>query len=142
MIALAYPWRGRYRCGDLGGGAPSSAAGAANFTTPIRHIVYVIEENHSFDSILGAWCVKTGRCDGATTGVIYSGSVYPPPDASNHVANPDHSTAGQTEAMDSGAMDGFSLLAGCHGPDYRVSPSFAPATPGLPTSSPSPTPSR
>ena len=41
--------------------AETSAANAA--TTPIRHIVVLYLENHSFDSLLGYWCDNhPGRC--------------------------------------------------------------------------------
>jgi phospholipase C len=92
----------------------------------------MIQENHSFDSILGAWCVKTSRCDGTTNGLIYGGGVYPLRDASDHVSNPDHSTVAQTTAIDSGAMDGFSLIEGCGKTDgYQCLTQFRPGDSGV-----------
>ena len=44
---------------------------APQFSTPIQHVVFLIQENHSFDNILGAWCAQTSRCDGTTTGLLY-----------------------------------------------------------------------
>ena len=33
---------------------------------PIRHVVIVYQENHSFDNVLGQLCVYKLPCDGAT----------------------------------------------------------------------------
>ena len=33
--------------------------------SPIKHVVVIYQENHSFDEVLGDWCFITGRCLGA-----------------------------------------------------------------------------
>ena len=44
--------------------------------TPIEHVVVLYQENHSFDNVLGLFCIQNARCDGAATGQISDG---PPP---------------------------------------------------------------
>src|SRR5207244_5860894 len=79
----------------------------------IRHVVIVYQENHSFDSVLGALCVQDGRCDGVTSGTLADGTTIPlgvPPDV---VPGVGHNPAYQALAIDGGKMDGFSLISGC-----------------------------
>ncbi len=90
-----------------------AAAHAPTFTTPIRHIVYILQENHSFDNVLGAWCVQTGRCDGATTGTLPGGGTIQLAPATDLVPSIDHSVSSQLKAIDGGRMDGFAKLRGC-----------------------------
>jgi len=90
--------------------APSSLV---RLSTPIRHIVVVYEENHSFDDLLGALCVADQRCNGVTSGQISDGTTIPLGQSTDLVPNIDHTDAGQTTAVDGGKMDGFSKLAGC-----------------------------
>ncbi len=46
----------------------AAATSRVSTTSPIKHIVIIFQENHSFDNVLGAWCVQTARCDGTTVG--------------------------------------------------------------------------
>ena len=93
------------------GASPAGPARAA--TGPIQHVVVIYQENHSFDNILGRWCVQSGRCDGVTTGRLHDGTTIPLSKASDLVAHVDHSREAQTTAIEGGAMDGFDLLLGC-----------------------------
>ena len=97
--------------------AGAAPAPAATSTTPIRHVVYIIEENHSFDNLLGYWCVQTRRCDGATVGAIYGGRKIPLTDANDVVAKAPHTAASLITAIDGGKMDGFSLNNYCSAQD-------------------------
>jgi phospholipase C len=94
-------------------GVPALAAHGAGFTTPIQHVVFLIQENHSFDNLLGAWCAQNGRCDGATTGRIQGGASIPLAPAKDGVVQVIHSSSAQTTAIDGGKMDGFSQIQGC-----------------------------
>ena len=40
---------------------------------PIKHVVILYQENHSFDNVLGAWCAQTGRCAGLPSTVVLEG---------------------------------------------------------------------
>src|SRR5689334_301294 len=98
-----------------------SAAGVSPQATPIKHIVIVFQENHSFDDVFGRFCVDQARgmivrdglnmpCDGAVTGTLSTGETIPLPPAPDLVPNVAHSVAAQRTAVDGGAMDGFSNI--------------------------------
>ena len=86
---------------------------AAVPSSPIKHVVYLLEENHSFDNVLGAWCLQTSRCDGTNAGHLSGGASIGMSVAPDIVPNIDHTQPSQLQAMDGGQMDGFSLLPGC-----------------------------
>jgi phospholipase C len=77
----------------------------------IKHIVFIIKENRSFDSYFGAF----PGVDGATTGVTSTGQVVPltpaPDQLMNDVA---HSYYSALTAMNGGAMNGFDLIDGAN----------------------------
>jgi phospholipase C len=85
----------------------------ATLGTPIRHVVIVYQENHSFDNVLGRFCSTTGRCDGVTSGTLADGSTIPLGSAPDYVPQINHDGQAQLRAIDHGAMDGFSRLGGC-----------------------------
>ena len=86
-------------------------AGAA--TTPIRHVVVIYQENHSFDNALGVLCVRDRRCDGATVGKLSNGSSYPLTRMPDIVPPTAHNTKAQATAIDGGKMDGWDRVANC-----------------------------
>ncbi len=90
-------------------------AGRLAPSTPIQHVVVIYQENHSFDNVLGAFCQATvpPRCDGATTGTLPDGTTIPLAQATDRIPVVDHTTAGQTTAIDGGKMDGFGLISDC-----------------------------
>ena len=82
---------------------------AAGTFDKIQHIVYIIKENHSFDSMFG----RFPGANGATTGIISTGQTIqlqeladPPP---NDIV---HSWAAALMATDGGRMDRFDLIVG------------------------------
>jgi phospholipase C len=97
------------------------------FTTPIRHVVILYQENHSFDETLGALCVQDIRCDGAISGTASDGTPIPLTGASDVVPNVDHSVGSQTVAIDGGRMDGFSRINGCTPPGFGCYVQFQPS---------------
>jgi phospholipase C len=101
-----------------------SASSFAVDPTPIRHVVILFQENHSFDDVFGRFCadvadgaiVRDGLnmpCDGAVTGTIATGETIPLAPAPDIVPNVAHSVAAQRTSVDGGAMDGFSEIVGC-----------------------------
>ncbi len=73
---------------------------------PIRHFVFIIKENRSFDSYFGAF----PGADGATQGTSSTGQAIPltaMPDITAH--DLDHTNQGSLTDMDNGRMDGFDL---------------------------------
>jgi phospholipase C len=100
-------------------------AGASTTSTPspVKHVVVLLEENHSFDNVLGKFCAEIASkqivrpgydsaCDGATVGMDTTGRVplspaldIPPP--------VDHTDAGQTTDINGGKMNGFGSIWPC-----------------------------
>ena len=113
-------------------GTDGAAQGTATLTVnsgspmPIKHVVVFYQENHSFNNVLGAWCVQTGRCTGSTTGVTSTGTTINLSAASDIVPAVGHGVGGQTNAIDGGKMDGFSTLSGCGAPSYACYSQFEP----------------
>ena len=81
--------------------------------SPIQHVVILDMENHTFDNVLGKFCVTTGRCDGATTGELYDGTIIDLAPATDIVPVVSHEPRAQTLAVNKGRMNGFSRIAGC-----------------------------
>src|SRR5262245_56370938 len=85
----------------------------AEAVVPIKHVVLIYQENHSFDNVLGPLCVQDARCDGAISGTRHDGSIQPLSPADDFVPGVNHSTESQRTAINSGAMNGFDLIKGC-----------------------------
>jgi phospholipase C len=109
-------------------GARSAPQGG--FRTPIRHIVLIDEENHSFDNVLGRFCadvasgsiVRPGAgmaCEGATSATLANGRRLALPRAHDLVVDVVHNVYSQKTAIDGGRMDGFASILGC-GPGAPV----------------------
>jgi phospholipase C len=75
----------------------------------IKHIVFLVKENRTFDNYFGTF----PGADGATTGTISTGEVIPLGHAPDMTPNDiDHSFQGAVKAIDGGLMDRFDLLKG------------------------------
>ncbi|HLB62851.1 MAG TPA: alkaline phosphatase family protein [Actinomycetota bacterium] len=109
-------------------GAHPAPPSAGAVPSPIRHVVIVDLENHSFDDILGKLCVRHSRgnleragldmgCDGARVGVLTNGERRRLRLEPNYGLQISHSVRAQQWAINSGAMDGFSLVPGCRPTD-------------------------
>src|SRR2546423_333248 len=97
-------------------------------TSPIRHVIVLYQENHTFDNVLGFWCARTGRCDGVTDGALPDGSTTALARAPDVVPQVTHDTSSQRRAVDGGRMDGFGAVPGCTKQDgYRCYSQFRPA---------------
>jgi len=85
--------------------------------TPIRHIVVLYLENHTFDNLLGYWCNQNhGRCpDGGmpSTVTLSDGTMVTPSVMPDIVPNVSHTVASQQKAIDGGKMDGWQNVPGC-----------------------------
>ena len=111
---------------DAAGRSPALAPGG-----PIRHVVVIYMENHSFDSLLGYWCDDNpGRCPvgGMPPSVRLSNGVdVTPSTASDVVPNVRHTTGDQQTAIDGGRMDGWWRVPGCSGAaHYRCISGYQP----------------
>jgi phospholipase C len=112
--------------GLLAGGAISAAALAATstpssrvsvvpLTSPIKHIVFIYRENHSFDNMFGIYCTTTHKCDGKTGSVrLTGGRMHATRVAIDRAPKVCHTEQCQKVAVHGGAMDGFDLINGCY----------------------------
>ena len=84
--------------------------------TPIRHVVVIYLENHSFDNVLGFWCDDhPGRCpDGGMPSSVRlsNGAVVTPHTDPDTVPNVNHNVAAQVAAIHGGRMDGWQNIPG------------------------------
>jgi phospholipase C len=75
----------------------------------IKHVVFILKENHTFDNYFGAF----PGANGASSGKIHTGATVPltrAPDVSPGDIN--HSWDAALLGMDGGKMDGFDLIKG------------------------------
>src|SRR5205807_2927781 len=87
-------------------------------TSAIRHVVVVVQENHSFDAYFGKYCAApagshpdctTGPacCEAAPATDPAGNAPVPPTDAANAAWSPDHSMWCEALEVNGGAMDGY-----------------------------------
>jgi len=109
---------------------------------PIEHIVIVDEENHSFNDLLGKFCVEqaTGTivragvndgCAGTDVGKLSGGAPIALAEEPNGGLNVNHSVHAQQVSINGGKMDGFSKIAGCtakNSPPYNCLVQYSPRT--------------
>src|SRR5262249_15689623 len=104
----------------------ASTAGARSSSipnpSPIKHIVVLYLENHSFDNVLGYWCndhpprcpLPSGANGGMRSSVkLPNGAVVTPGVTPDLVPSVDHSVPAQQLAIDGGKMDGWWKIQGC-----------------------------
>ncbi len=123
--------------------AVAPAAPVQTTTAPrIAHVVVLIQENHSFDNVLGLLCLQLARCDGPMTladgtpiglgqdPLTHATITIPLPKATNTVPPAPHDVQAMTTAIDGGKMDGFDLMVSggqnCAGPDFACYQAFEP----------------
>jgi phospholipase C len=103
---------------------------AATFPSPspIRHIIVILQENHSFDNVLGVLCVTDHRCNGVTSGTLPTGASMQLLPATDVVPDVAHEVASENTSIAGGKMDGFGLLRGCTATNgYRCYSQFSPS---------------
>jgi phospholipase C len=103
-LALALVAAALLRMATAGGASP-----------PIEHVVVILQENHSFDNVLGQLCIRDKRpkCSAAASGKNEKGETIPLSKAADVVVGVNHNQESQLAAMDSGKMDGWERVAGC-----------------------------
>ena len=103
-------------------GTAGARAAQVDATSPIRHVIVMYQENHSFDNVLGYWCAQTNHCVGLPATVTLKGhTVVTPKQAPDIVPQVDHSVASQLAALDAGAMDGWERSTAALARPTRVS---------------------
>ncbi len=74
---------------------------------PIKHIVFFVKENRTFDNYFGTY----PGVNGATTATDSQGKVVPLQHQTDQIPDIDHSSNGAIRAYDNGKMDQFDLLS-------------------------------
>lgn len=98
----------------LGGSATPAAQSAS---IPVEHIVVILQENHSFNNVLGKLCLEEHKeCEATEVGRNKAGEEVPLKEAPDIVPEISHSQEAQLTAMDGGKMDGFEQVSGCAAP--------------------------
>jgi len=75
-------------------------------TGPIKHIVFFVKENRTFDNYFGTY----PGANGTTTAMDSQGKVVPLQHEADQIPDIDHSSRGARMAYDNGKMDRFDLL--------------------------------
>jgi phospholipase C len=74
----------------------------------IKHVIFLVKENRTFDTYFG----RFPGADGATSGLTCDGTRVPLVRAHDSTPGPDHSFAGGIHAIDGGKMNCFNTLYG------------------------------
>jgi phospholipase C len=82
-------------------------------SVPIRHVVVIYQENHSFNEVLGYLCVKIHRCKGTLVGKRHDGATMRLRQAPDVVPGGRHTIKAQRKAMNGGKMNAFDTVHGC-----------------------------
>jgi hypothetical protein len=104
LLALAIAATVSLRMATAGGASP-----------PIEHVVVILQENHTFDNVLGQLCIhdKRAKCSAAASGKNEKGETIPLSKAADVVVGVAHGQASQLAAIDGGKMDGWEKVGGC-----------------------------
>ncbi len=93
---------------------PTTSPSPSPSGSPIKHVVVLYQENHSFDNVLGSWCAQNAHCLGLPpTVTLKGGVVVKPTQATDLVPSMGHSVADQVAAIDGGNMDGWAGVGSC-----------------------------
>jgi phospholipase C len=94
-------------------GSSANLGPVAVATTPIRHVVFLFMENHSFDNVFGHLCQIDARCDGATTARLSTGEMVPLRPARDLIPHVEHDADTQVRVVNGGRMDGWDSIPKC-----------------------------
>ena len=93
--------------------SPSRSVARPN-ASPIKHVVVLYQENHSFNDLLGDLCVTEGnRCAGTTTGEISDGTKITLKTEGDIPPSVGHEPADQLAAINGGTMNGWDRVENC-----------------------------
>jgi phospholipase C len=98
--------------GSVSHSAPARASVSSG--NPIKHVVIIYQENHSFDEVLGALCVQDARCDGSLSAKLLNGTTHPLTKSADIVPTINHDTLSESTAINGGAMNGWEKVKGCN----------------------------
>src|SRR5579871_96082 len=104
---------------------PATSSQLKAFDTHVQHVVYVMLENHAYDSYFGTYCQSASKYCRSLADGIPAGTCVPTFAGSSACVRPfnftvaqlapptmAHTWASTHQAVDNGAMDGFYLAEG------------------------------
>jgi phospholipase C len=112
FLALIFSESARFprtRAAAATAGLRATAAAPAGLSK-IRHIVFIIKENRTYDNLFGTF----PGGDGATTGKVSNGKVIPLGSTPDSIGDIAHDWSDALVAMDGGRMDRFDVLSGAN----------------------------
>ncbi len=121
------------------GNATSDAAQPPAMTA-IRHVVLIVQENHTFDTYFGRYCTAPtgsnptcttgpGCCEAAPATDPTGAMPVPLDDTENAAYDPNHTQACEQSEMHGGAMDGYTTGTSCSdGRNFALVPAGGLAT--------------
>jgi phospholipase C len=94
---------------------PATPLAAAPTASPIKNVVVIYLENHSFDNLLGVYCINNPArgCSGASTGKLPDGKTRALTDQPDIVPEVGHQGREQLAAINGGQMNGWPAVRGC-----------------------------
>jgi phospholipase C len=122
---------------DASGGDTGAAVDALPGTSRIKHVVLIVQENHTFDTYFGRWCQAAAYsnptctngascCEAAPSAEPSGSSPVTLDDSLNGSRDPDHSYDCENAEMNGGLMDhyvtGTTCAASITGPSTSPSP--------------------
>lgn len=109
--------------------APIADAGPPDAppVSAIKHVIVIVQENHTFDNYFGRWCTAApgsnptctagpSCCEAAPATDPSGATPVTLDDAANAGHDPDHSKTCETAEINGGAMDRFATGASCSSP--------------------------
>ncbi len=111
-----WPFRGSTRAAGPGGPAPSRSAAKAAPDSPIKHVIFIVKENRTFNNYFATYPGATGSTTGATLKCTPGGGCAPGPTVTLKKARDvqphdlGHAFAPGLYSIDGGKMDGFNLV--------------------------------
>ena len=102
--------------GGQGRGPGTAATQLQEARTHIKHVVFLIKENRTFDSMFG----RFPGADGASSGTTCGGTKVPLRPMADHAPDIEHDFVGGVIAIDGGRMNCFDhLFGGSHDESYQ-----------------------
>jgi phospholipase C len=120
--------------GGSGGGGAGGAGGGGNTQSAIRHVVVIVQENHTFDAHFGRYCtapagssptcnVGPSCCEAAPDVDPQGSSPVVLDDSENASYDPNHTQACELSEMNGGAMDQYTGGPSCSDPrNFALTP--------------------
>ena len=93
--------------------------------SPIKHVIEILMENHTFDNLFGAYSTNH-PLENLTTSIIQQNKLKPVPNGTYSTPNPPEGYVAYHRDWNNGAMNGFMSAEGPVGMTYFTAAQLAP----------------